>query len=88
MSAHHVEVTVMMVKSINPVQMVMVMMVTSSLLVNILMKRMVMSVHPVEVQMVMVMMVMSVHPVEVQMVQRGPLQFKFSTSDVRDDGNF
>ena len=72
MSAHHVEVMVMMVKSINPVQMVMVMVVTSSHLVKILMKR----------------MVMSVHPVEVQMVQRGPLQFKFSTSDVRDDGNF
>ena len=84
MSAHHVEVMVKMVKSINPVQMV----VTSSHLKKPHMKRMVMSVHPVEVQMVMVMMVMSVHPVEVQMVQRGPLQFKFSTSDVRDDGNF
>ena len=68
MSAHHVEVMVMMVKSINPVQMV----VTSSHLTKPHMKR----------------MVMSVHPVEVQMVQRGPLQFKFSTSDVRDDGNF
>ena len=64
------------------------MMVTSSHLKKLQMKRMVMSVHPVMVQMVMVMMVMSVHPVEVQMVQRGPLQFKFSTYDVRDDGNF